>query len=302
MTAMEMDAASSRPHGGRAGGQGGVGRPLRVDHVHCLDCIEGLLRLPAGSVDVIVTSPPYNIGKDYSRYDDSRPRDEYLSWMGSVFAECRRVLRDDGSFFLNVGGKPSDPWVPLDLAQRAREHFHLQNTIIWVKSITIPRASVGRAAGLRADLAVGHYKPVNSERYLSGCHEHVFHLTKGGASRLDKRAVGVPYSDKSNVRRWRSGGLDIRDRGNVWFIPYETIQSSRGHPTVYPVGLPEMCIRLHGARPGTVVLDPFMGTGSTALACVRLGVRYIGFEVDPAYVRMARARIARTHRAGSGGR
>ncbi len=267
------------------------GAPL--DAIVCGDCLEGMARLPAGCVDVVVTSPPYNIGKDYGRYDDSRPREEYLAWMGRVFAECRRVLRDDGSFFLNVGGKPSDQWVPLDLAMRAREHFQLQNTIVWVKSIAIPKSSVGRAVGLDHDLAVGHYKPVNSARYLSSCHEHVFHLTKRGLSRLDKLAVGVPYQDKSNVRRWRSGAEDLRDRGNVWFIPYETIQSYRGHPSVYPAELPEMCIRLHGVRPGTVVLDPFMGTGSTAIAALRLGVRYLGFELDPTYVAMAEERVAR---------
>jgi len=264
-----------------------------LDTIVCGDCLEGMARLGASCADIIVTSPPYNIGKDYGRYDDSRPREEYLAWMARVFVECRRVLRDDGSFFLNVGGKPSDQWVPLDLAMRAREQFHLQNTIVWVKSIAIPRASVGRAAGLDHDLAVGHYKPVNSDRYLSSCHELVFHLTKRGLSRLDKRAVGVPYQDKSNVRRWRSGAEDLRDRGNVWFIPYETIQSYRGHPSVFPPELPEMCIRLHGARPGTVVLDPFMGTGSTAVAAVRLGVRYLGFELDPLYVAMAEERVAR---------
>jgi site-specific DNA-methyltransferase (adenine-specific) len=290
-----MDAETRGTARGR--GDGGAVGWLPLDEVVCVDCLDGMARMPERSVDVIVTSPPYNIGKDYLRYDDSRPREDYLSWMGSVFAACRRVLRDDGSFFLNVGGKPSDQWVPMDLAMRAREHFHLQNTIVWVKSIAIPKAHVGKAVGLPRDLAVGHYKPVNSARYLSSCHESVFHLTKGGASVLDKRAVGVPYQDKSNVRRWRAGADDVRDRGNVWFLPYKTIQAYRGHPSVFPSELPEMCIRLHGVRPRTIVLDPFMGTGSTAAAAVRLGVRFVGFELDPAYVAMAGERLARLRSA-----
>ncbi|UCC94256.1 MAG: site-specific DNA-methyltransferase [Thermoplasmata archaeon] len=265
---------------------------MPLDAVLNVDCIEGMAALPPKSIDVIVTSPPYNIGKEYKAYNDNRPRREFLTWLGSVFAECNRVLADDGSFFLNVGGKPSDPWIPLDIANEAREHFHLQNVIHWVKSIAIPCESVGRACGIDQDLAVGHYKPVNSERYLSSCQEYVFHLTRKGTTPIDKLAVGVEYQDKSNIRRWASGAGGMRDRGNTWFIPYDTIQSSRPHPTVFPDKLPEMCIQLHGVDETTVVMDPFMGTGSTAVASVRLGVRFLGFEIDPDYVEIAEERIA----------
>jgi site-specific DNA-methyltransferase (adenine-specific) len=202
------------------------------------------------------------------------------------------VLRDDGSFFLNVGGKPSDNWIPLDILDEARPRFFLQNVIHWVKSITIPADSVGRAAGVEEDLAVGHYKPVNSDRYLSSCQEYIFHLTKDGSTSLDKLAVGVEYQDKSNIRRWRSGAGGLRDRGNVWFIPYETIQTGRPHPTVFPEKLPEMCITLHGLEGTELVLDPFMGVGSTAVACVRLGVPFLGFEIDPDYTEIAMERVA----------
>jgi site-specific DNA-methyltransferase (adenine-specific) len=275
---------------------------LPLDTVLCMDCMEGMGLLPDRSVDVIVTSPPYNIGKEYTAYDDRRPRREYLTWMGSVFDECRRVLRDDGSFFLNVGGKPSDPWIPLDILAEARDVLHLQNVIHWVKSIAIPAGSVGKATGIEEDLAVGHYKPVNSDRYLSSCHEYVFHLTRTGETPLDKLAVGVGYQDKSNIRRWRAGAGGLRDRGSVWFIPYETIQTSRPHPTVFPDRLPEMCIQLHGIRSDGVVLDPFMGTGSTAVACIRLDVRYLGFELDPDYVAIARERVEEAMGARGGRR
>ena len=273
-----------------------------LDRIFPMDCLEGMASLESGCVDVIVTSPPYNIGKEYGSYNDSRPREEYLHWMGTVFAEGARVLKDEGSFFLNVGGKPSDPWIPLDLASEAREHLVLQNVIHWVKSIAIPKDVVGKATGLASDLAVGHYKPVNSDRFLSGCHEYIFHLTPRGTTRLDKLAIGVSYQDKSNIRRWKSVEGDLRDRGNTWFIPYETIQTSRPHPTMFPGQLPEMCIALHGASAGTVVLDPFMGAGSTAVACVRLGVRFIGFEVDPRYVSLATERVREAIRERDGRR
>ncbi|NLA30447.1 MAG: site-specific DNA-methyltransferase, partial [Methanomicrobiales archaeon] len=102
---------------------------LAINTIHTMDCMEGMQRLPAGSADIIVTSPPYNIGKDYNTYDDQRPREDYLDWMGMVAAAAARVLADDGSFFLNVGGKPRDPWIPFDVAQRFRPHFTLQNVI-----------------------------------------------------------------------------------------------------------------------------------------------------------------------------
>ena len=79
---------------------------------------------------------------------------------------------------------------------------------------------------------------------------------------------------------------DKRDRGNTWFLPYETIQSKseRPHPATFPVKLPEMCIKLHGMNDKTVVLDPFLGIGSTAIAALRLGVTFVGFEIDKGYV------------------
>ncbi|MBP7410318.1 MAG: site-specific DNA-methyltransferase [Methanoculleus sp.] len=278
-------------------GSGGLAR----NAIHTMDCIEGMQRLPAGSVDIIVTSPPYNIGKAYNSYDDQKPRDDYLDWMERVASGAARVLADDGSFFLNIGGKPRDPWIPFDVVQRFRPHFTLQNVIHWVKSIAIAKEDAGNYENIAGDVAVGHYQPVNSSRYLSQCHEHIFHFTKEGDVALEKLGIGVPYQDKSNIGRWKAAERDLRDRGNTWFIPYRTVRSSRPHPTSFPEKLPEMCIRLHGCRPGILVLDPFMGIGSTALAAIALGADYIGFEIDPAYRDIAEARIAEARRtAGQG--
>jgi site-specific DNA-methyltransferase (adenine-specific) len=144
---------------------------------------------------------------------------------------------------------------------------------------------------MTGDIAVGHFKPVNSRRFVNGLSEYVFHFTKKGDVVLDKLGIGVPYQDKSNVARWKAGAADLRDRGSVWFIPYDTIRKARPHPCVFPVRLPEMCIRLHGLTKTRLVLDPFLGTGSTALACDRLGVDFIGFDIDPYYVRLARASL-----------
>ncbi|MGE0361481.1 MAG: site-specific DNA-methyltransferase [Vicinamibacterales bacterium] len=261
------------------------------------DCVPVLAELPPRSIDVVVTSPPYNLGIDYRTYDDGQPRQDYLDWTGRWVAEVARVLAAQGSLFLNVGAKPTEPWTALDVAQAVRPHLRLQNIVHWIKSIAIEADAAGARAGLAEDLAVGHYKPINSARFLNDCHEFVFHFTPEGVTRLDRLALGVKYQDASNVARWRAASGGRRCRGNTWFIPYETIQNrekDRPHPATFPPRLPEYCLRLHGAGRGRTVADPFLGLGSTTVACARLGVDAIGIELDEHYLREA---IARTRAA-----
>lgn len=259
------------------------------------DCIKGMReKLQAGSVDVIVTSPPYNIGVHYNSYNDKMPKLSYLRWMRRVGKELYRALNDQGSFFLNIGGTPSNPWIPFEVAETLRREFNLQNVIHWVKSIAISKADVGNYPNITGDIAVGHYKPIAGQRFLHDCHEYIFHFTKTGKVPLDRLAIGVPYQDKSNIGRWNLAKQDRRCRGNTWFIPYQTIrdrESQRPHPSTFPVGLPEMCINLHGLNRTNLVLDPFVGIGSTALACLRLGVSCIGFDIDQKYLDVASHRI-----------
>ncbi|MFH0962589.1 MAG: site-specific DNA-methyltransferase, partial [Planctomycetota bacterium] len=248
----------------------------------------------AGAVDLVVTSPPYNIGVNYGNYDDSAPRDEYLAWVDAWAARLRRVLSDSASFFLNVGAKPSDPWVPFEVAAVLRKHFTLQNVIHWIKSIVVEREDIGKGYGKARDFVAGHYKPVQSKRFLTDLHEYVFHWTKTGAVELERLALGVPYKDKSNVSRWKAARADLRCRGNVWFVPYETIRSRRDqrpHPSTFPVKLARMCIRLAGRQNVGLVLDPFMGIGNAAVACVLEGRSFLGIDIDPAYVDEAARRV-----------
>ena len=229
-------------------------------------------------MSAIVTSPPYNLGIRYRTYADALPRERYLEWTGEWVASARRALHEQGSLFLNVGAKPTDPWTALDVAQAARPHLELQNTIHWVKSIAIDRE-----AGGGVDLAVGHYKPINSDRFVNDCHEFIFHFTPTGRTALDRTAIGVPYQDASNVTRWRAAANNVRCRGNTWFIPYQTIQSrdkDRPHPATFPPRVPENCFRLHGVKRITLAMDPFLGLGSSAVAAALLGIDFIGVEID----------------------
>ena len=258
------------------------------------DCLEVLKQIPSQSVDVIVTSPPYNIGVRYNRYQDTLTAGAYLEWTNNWVGAAARVLKPEGSLFLNVGSRPSDPWTALDVAQAARAHLSLQNIIHWVKSIAVERDLAGNGAGLQRDLAVGHYKPINSDRFVNDCHEFVFHFTPSGDTRLDRLALGVPYQDQSNIGRWRAAAQGVRCRGNTWFIPYETIQRrdrDRPHPATFPVRLPEQCLKLHGISRIRTVMDPFLGLGSTAVAAASLGINFIGVEIDEEYVKESVGRL-----------
>jgi site-specific DNA-methyltransferase (adenine-specific) len=253
------------------------------------DCVEAMRKLPEDSVDVVVTSPPYNLGIAYSKYSDDLAREKYLEWSLAWTSEVKRLLKPDGSLFLNIGSAPANPMLPHEIILKLRGLFTLQNTIHWIKSITVNTRQ-------GEEISAGHFKPINSQRYLTDCHEYIFHLTKSGNVKLDRLAVGVKYSDKSNIARWgHTGGRDRRCRGNNWFIPYETILSrdkDRPHPATFPPALAAWCIKLHGLREGLVMLDPFLGIGSSALAARECGVdRFIGFDLDEVYLEEAKARL-----------
>lgn len=258
------------------------------------DCLQVLPTLPVASMDLVVTSPPYNLGINYKSFKDTAPREEFLIWCQQWATEVKRVMTDDASFFLNVGAAPANPLMPhqliLALTDGTHPLFVLQNTFHWVKSITIETRS-------NEQISAGHFKPINSKRFVNDCHEYVFHLTKTGDVTLDRRAAGVPYQDKSNIARWgHTGGEDLRCRGNTWFIPYETINSrdkDRPHPATFPVALVEQCVRLHGKGKETRLLDPFLGIGTSAIAAQRQHIaEFTGIELDDYYLNTAKERLA----------
>jgi site-specific DNA-methyltransferase (adenine-specific) len=253
------------------------------------DCVEGMRDRPALSVDIIVTSPPYNLGKKYRSYEDDLEEKDYLDWTERWTTAVARITRAKGHFFLNVAGSPSNPWLPHLILLRLRPLWKLQNTIHWIKSITLDDAGELEA------ISRGHFKPINSKRFLNDTHEYIFHLTPHGDSPVNRLGVGVQYADKSNIKRWsHTSGRDKRCRGTSWFIPYETIQNrdiQRPHPAAFPVKLPEMCLRLAGAGPESVVCDPFLGIGGTSVAAAKLGIKnFVGYELDEGYLREARRR------------
>lgn len=254
------------------------------------DCVKHMKDYEDGTIDAVVTSPPYNLGIDYGGISDKMPRFDYLhkftvEWLEQV----QRLLKAEGHLFLNLGASPTDPMLPYEVIMKAKEMgWCLQNSIHWIKSITFTDAKGNQ-------ITRGHFKPINSPRFLNDSHEFIFHLTKDGNRPIHRKAegVGVPYSDPSNVKRWNhTGGDNLRCGGNNWLIPYVTIQSTklqRPHPATYPVELAERCLRLAGCP--KVVLDPFVGIGTTNVAAERCGAEWaIGIDLSAEYALEASCR------------
>jgi site-specific DNA-methyltransferase (adenine-specific) len=237
------------------------------------DCLDLLKSLEDQSIEVVVTSPPYNIGMTYNQYHDGV--DGYIDWSIRWMTEALRVSRK--GLVVNLGAKASDQNQLFLLMGWVAASFNIQNTIVWAKSVSID------------DRTHGHFKPINSNYYINNCHEYVFHITNQKTP-IERKAVGVPFTHKSNVLRFAwNKGEDRRCRGSVWHVPYPTRQKELHHPASYPEDLAEMMIKLVGGT-GTVV-DPFLGSGTTAVVCQRLGRDFLGCDIDPDYVQHAQDRL-----------
>lgn len=245
------------------------------------DCLEIMRTMEGESVEVTVTSPPYNIGVDYGEYDDAKDYVKYKRWLVDVAEQLHRVMKTQGSLFLNVGANGKNPTLVADVIRIFSSYFILQNNIVWVKSISI------------GEDTVGHFKPINSKRFLNNTYEHILHFTKDGNVEIDRLAVGVPFKDKSNIAR-RGHGQDKRCAGNVWFIPYKTVQSKKGkfnHPAAFPLELVRRCLKLHGKK--GLVFDPFAGSGTTLVAAIKKKWPVHGTELDFNYCKIIVKRVER---------
>src|SRR5438034_7707785 len=160
------------------------------------DCVTGMASVTDQHLDLVVTSPPYNLGIRYRKFSDRQDRRLYLNWCAEWAAQIRRILKPSGSLFLNIGAAPSNPMLPHEIVIELRDMFVLQNTIHWIKSIAIDTAEAGtsvsdphlsplprqgeadakRRVRVESDTKTfGHFKPINSKRFLNDCHEYVCH-------------------------------------------------------------------------------------------------------------------------------
>jgi site-specific DNA-methyltransferase (adenine-specific) len=222
---------------------------------------ETLWNIAADSVDLVVSSPPYLKRDGYSEV--------LMLGLGRLLA---RVLKPGARAFVNFGTTQEGLFRAFEAARLVGSVglTHGQ-TIVWVKSVPI------------GDKTHGHFQAINSPNLLNYTHEYVFQFYKGDPRPLDRLAVGVPYTDKSNMKRGTRGkNGDVHCGGDTWFIPYETTGATKKKPHHhgFPLQLPLKCIKLAGLAPRSIVLDPFSGGGTTAVAAKILGHHAIALDVS----------------------
>ncbi len=230
---------------------------------------ESMSQLPDDCVALMVTSPPYNVGKDY---DDDLALDDYLDLLRRVFTETYRVIEPGGRVAVNVANLGRKPYLPLNHlvgVLLSEVGFLLRGEIIWRKA---------KAAG--GSTAWGSWQSAKNPT-LRDVHEYVL------------------VASKASFRRERSGEDTISKEGfleatmSVWDILPESARRV-GHPAPFPTELPRRLIELYTFA-GDLILDPFLGSGSTAIAAVQSGRHYVGYETDAAYAALAEKRIATAH-------
>jgi len=224
-------------------------------------------------VDVIVTSPPYKEKDGYS-----------YSLMKKLAQLASMALKPGGRMFLNFGQLREDfirPYEALSAMKIYGDDLEIGQTIAWIKSIAIN------------DDQKGHFQPINSTRLLNYCWEPIFTLYKPPEPTFDRLSVGVPYADKSNLKRGTRGkNGDLHCAGDVWFIPYKTTgkNKKKQHRHEYPEELVERCLKVSGVGADATVLDPFCGSGTVAVVAKKLGMNAIVIDRDPEALGTAQSR------------
>lgn len=240
------------------------------------DCLDLLRTMPDLSCQLVVTSPPYNLGKAYERRS---ALERYLAWQGTVIDECVRVLAPGGSICWQVGNYVNaGEIVPLDIAlypEFAKHGLKLRNRIVW------------------------HFEHgLHCTNRLSGRHETILWFTKGDNYTFNLDPIRVPqkYPGKKHFKGPNAGKLSGnplgKNPGDVWILPnvkHNHVEKTI-HPCQFPVELVERLV-LSLTNVGDLVFDPFVGSGTSIAAAVKNRRRGCGAELMPEYIEVARGRI-----------
>lgn len=237
-----------------------------LDKIFCKSS-EHMDELPDNSVHLMVTSPPYNVGKEY---DKGLTLDEYKGLLRNVFKEVHRVLVPGGRACVNVANLGRKPYIPLDafLVQSMLDTgFLMRGEIIWDK---------GSSAA--ASTAWGSWRSASNPT-LRDIHEYIMVFSKDTFKRPMQKGRKSTLT-REEFLEWTK---------SVWSFPAESA-TRVGHPAPFPVELPLRLIKLYTFE-GEVVLDPFMGSGTTAIAALQTNRHYVGYDIVPGYIKLAERRI-----------
>ena len=225
--------------------------------------------LPDNSVHLMVTSPPYNVGKEY---DEDMTADEYRQFLREVWKETYRVLVHGGRACINIANIGRRPYVPLSAfitADMIEVGFLMRGQIIWNK-----QASAGSSC------AWGSWRSP-SNPVLRDVHEYILVFCKGDFARKKPECeLKQPTISREDFLEWTK---------SVWQFPAESARKA-GHPAPFPLELPARCIQLY-TYSNDVVLDPFIGSGTTAVAAQEAGRHWVGYDISPEYVALAHERL-----------
>jgi site-specific DNA-methyltransferase (adenine-specific) len=242
--------------------------PLEFENKIILGSSENMKEIPDNSLHLMVTSPPYNVTKEY---DENLSLKEYLQLLQHVFSQTYRVLVNGGRACVNVANLGRRPYLPLSdfISQIMIEiGFQMRGEIIWNKG-----------AGAGVSMAWGSWQSA-SNPVLRDVHEYILVFSKGSFNRQKTENKENTIS-KEQFMEWTK---------SVWTMNPESAKKV-GHPAPFPIELPYRLIQLYTFK-GDVILDPFMGSGTTAIAALKSERKYIGYDNDPAYIKLAEERIA----------
>lgn len=241
---------------------------LELNKVHNMDCVEGLKKLEDNSIDLIVTSPPYNVGIDYDTWKDEMPWDEYLSWCKKWLSECYRVLKDDGRICVNHYIAFSSPFE--DGCQFPLFDFR---TIMTEIGFNVHKIAIWEDRTCNKHTAWGSWLSASSPNIMTP-YEGILIGYKKQWAKINK---GVSTITKEQF---------IHGVGGIWNLG-TTRSVTKAN---FPESLPSMCINLLTYK-GDTVLDPFMGSGTTGIVAVKTDRNFIGFELSENYCKIANDRI-----------